>query len=295
MNGTFPDSGMSPASVAPHSHIHAPGPSNHVAAPGALAAGAPRPIIESAAALLIFAATVAFTIYSCRAMSGGMTMPGGWVMSMAWMPMPGQTLFAFAAMFVAMWTAMMVAMMLPSSLPMILIYLRVVRQREMPHPRQRAILMAGGYFGIWAALGLVAFAGGVAVARAAMAWPGVSRAVPWAGGLALVAAGIYQWTPLKRSCLQHCRDPISTVADHLHGGRWGALHMGLHHGFFCAVCCWSLMAIQLVLGIMNIPVMILIALVIALEKLVPIGPAIARVAGGIAVAAGIYMVIAAIR
>jgi len=113
--------------------------------------------------------------------------------------------------------------------------------------------------------------------------------VPVAAGGALVVAGVYQLTPWKSACLKHCRDPLTLVADHLHRGRVGALRIGIHHGAFCAACCWALMLIQLVLGVMNLTAMVAVAVVIALEKLLPRGERLARAVGLAAIAAGVII------
>jgi len=239
------------------------------------------------AAIAVFIATAAYTIYSCRQMSGGMEMPGGWVMSMMWMPMAGQSNLAAAGMFIAMWTAMMIAMMLPSAMPMILLYRRAIAFHGAAHPARRAELMMAGYFAVWTAFGAVTFVIGTLLARAEMSSPALSRAVPTVAGWSLIACGIYQWTPWKASCLKYCQDPISLVASHLHGGWRGSLMLGLHHGATCAACCWSLMVIQIILGMMNLLVMAGIALVIAIEKMMPRGRATARLVGVLAAAAGI--------
>jgi predicted metal-binding membrane protein len=119
----------------------------------------------------VFAATAWYTIYSCKQMSGGMAMPGGWIMSMMWMPMAGQSNFGAAAMFIAMWTAMMIAMMLPSAMPMILLYRRAIIFRAEPHPTGRTTLMIAGYFCVWAAFGAVTFIIGSLLARLEMSSP----------------------------------------------------------------------------------------------------------------------------
>jgi predicted metal-binding membrane protein len=122
-----------------------------------------------------------------------------------------------------------------------------------------------------------------------------SRVLPLAGGLALCIAGIYQLTPWKSACLQHCRDPLTLIAGHLHGRRFGALCLGIHHGAFCAACCWGLMLIQLVLGVMNLSVMVAVAVVIALEKLLPRGEWLARAVGLSAIAAGLVIAALSLR
>ena len=245
-------------------------------------------------AAAVFAATVWYTIYSCREMSGGMAMPGGWVMSMMWMPMPGQSSLAAAEMFIAMWTAMMIAMMLPSAMPMILVYRRVVTSRGATFPGLLSGLMIAGYFLVWAAFGAVTFIIGAFLARLEMSSPSLSRQIPAIAGVTLILCGIYQWTPLKTSCLKHCQDPISLMAGHLHGGWRGSLMLGLHHGLTCALCCWSLMVIQIILGMMSLWVMAGIAIVIAVEKMLPRGAAIARLFGTLAAAMGVVSLLHAV-
>jgi predicted metal-binding membrane protein len=235
----------------------------------------------------VFAGTVWYTIYSCREMAGGMRMPGGWVMSMMWMPMEGQSVWGAGWMFIAMWTAMMVAMMLPSAMPMILLYRRAIVFRGESLAGLRSAVMISGYFLVWATFGLVTFVLGFWIARAEMNSDALSRAVPTFAGVTLIICGVYQWTPWKSSCLKCCQDPMSAVAGRLRGGFGGSLALGLHHGMTCAICCWSLMVIQIVLGMMNLLVMAGIAAVIAIEKLLPRGQAAAKIVGVIAVVAGI--------
>ncbi len=214
-------------------------------------------------------------------------MPGGWTMSMAWMPMGGW--LNSALMFAGMWLAMMIAMMLPSTLPMMLLFRRAARFRGQTHLATLTWTMVAGYFAVWTAFGVVAYAAGIGIAQAAMRFNTFSRAVPVASGLALVVAGAYQLTQWKAACLKHCRDPLSVVAAHLHNGARGALRLGIHHGAYCAACCWALMLIQLALGVMNILVMLAVALVIALEKLLPRGMLVARSTGALAVAGGLVI------
>jgi predicted metal-binding membrane protein len=253
-----------------------------------------RPLGIYLAAAVIFAVTVGYTIYACRQMSGGMKMPGGWVMSMMWMPMPGQSNLGAAGMFIAMWTAMMIAMMLPSAMPMILLYRRAIAFHGAKHPGWQAGLMISGYFAVWAAFGAVTFILGTLLARGEMFSPALSRAIPVVAGISLIGCGIYQWTPWKASCLKHCQDPLSLVAGHLHGGWRGSFVLGLHHGATCSACCWSLMVIQIILGMMNLVVMTGIALVIAVEKMVPRGALVARIVGTLSALAGVGFLLRAI-
>jgi predicted metal-binding membrane protein len=245
-----------------------------------------------AVSAVVFTSAAALTWYSCRAMAGGMEMPGGWTMSMAWMPMGSR--LQSGLMFAGMWVAMMVAMMLPSTLPMLVLYRRAARFRGEAHAGWLTAVMSAGYFGVWTVFGIAAYAAGLGIALLAMRSGAFSRAVPIASGGALIAAGMYQLSPWKAACLKHCRDPLSLVAEHVQGGWRGALRLGIHHGAFCAACCWALMLIQLALGIMDVLVMIAVALVIALEKLLPRGLAVARFTGVLALAGGIAIAVRAL-
>jgi predicted metal-binding membrane protein len=244
-------------------------------------------------ALVIFLCAAGATFYLSHSMAGGMPMPGNWTMSMMWMPMGSE--FAAASMFTLMWLAMMVAMMLPSTMPMLILYRRAANFRGQDHLGQAMIAVAGGYFFVWTLFGVVVYLIGLIISRAAMHSDVFSRALPLAGGLALCIAGIYQLTPWKSACLKHCRDPVTLIAHHLHGGRFGALRLGIDHGAFCAACCWALMLIQLVLGVMSVTVMVAVAVVIALEKLMPRGEWLARATGVIAIAAGLVMAMLSAR
>jgi predicted metal-binding membrane protein len=242
-------------------------------------------------ATAVFALAAGVTLYITRSMSGGMPMPGNWIMSMMWTVMPGQNWLRASLSFVGMWLAMMVAMMLPSCLPMLLLYRRAAAFRGEQHLGSITFVLGAGYFFVWLLFGVVAYTAGVAVAHAAMASMALSRAVPFAAAGALVSAGIFQLSPWKSACLRHCRDPLSVVAHHLHGGWRGALSLGLHHGTFCVGCCWALMLIQLVLGVMNFAVMVIVGVVIALEKLVPGGELVARITGSAAILCGFALAI----
>jgi len=259
-----------------------------------VATRAPREATFYLAALLVFVASAAATVYFCQSMSGGMEMPGGWTMSMMWMRMPEQTWLAAAAMFLGMWLAMMVAMMLPSALPMLLIYRRVIHFRGERHVGLATALMACGYFLVWLGAGVVAYGGGMIIAWATMRWSVLSRLVPLVSGVTLIVCGAWQFTGRKMACLRHCRDPLGIVAAHLGPGPSGGWRLGIHHGLFCLVCCWALMIIQLILGVMSLGVMALIATVIAVEKLAPRAQPVARLAGTAAILGGAAIAIRAV-
>jgi predicted metal-binding membrane protein len=251
-----------------------------------------------AIASLIFLGAAAATLYfnysmSHGSMAAGMSMPGHWTMSMMWMPMGSA--FESAAIFALMWLAMMIAMMLPSAMPMLLLYRRAAAFRSERHLGRAVFALGSGYFFVWTLFGVAAYLIGTFISRGAMRWDTFSRALPLAGGLALCIAGVYQLTPWKSACLNHCRDPLGHVAQHLHDGLRGALCLGIHHGAFCAACCWALMLIQLVLGVMNLGVMIVVAVVIALEKMLARGEWIAKATGVAAICGGVAMAILSLR
>lgn len=241
------------------------------------------------AAAVVFAIASAVTLYFVATMSGDMEMPGGWMMSMMWMAMPGQGALAAAAMFQLMWIAMMVAMMLPSALPVLVVYRREMRSRGASRLAFLTALVGAGYFAVWAAFGVVAYGFGLAIARSAMASELASRLVPLASGVALAVAGIWQLTPWKFACLRHCRDPLHRPAPRLGAGWRAAFGFGLHQGAYCAGCCWGLMLMLLVIGAMNLLAMIVAAAVIAAEKLLGRGEAVARVVGVAAIGAGFWL------
>jgi predicted metal-binding membrane protein len=222
-------------------------------------------------------------------------MPGGWSMSMAWMSMGHQSRPAHAAMFLVMWTVMMIAMMLPSVLPAVLLHRGLIASRVARGDAAAGsqVLLLGGYFGVWVAFGAAAYAIGMSLASAAMRSTRISTLVPAGTGVALIAAGIYQLTSWKQVCLSHCRSPLDFFGRHPIRGAADSFRFGVHHGGYCAGCCWGLMVIQLVLGVMSVPLMALIATVILLEKQWRHGELLARIVGGVTVAAGLIFVLRA--
>ena len=170
------------------------------------------------------------------------------------------------------WVVMMAAMMFPSIAPMVLMYARVEEgKRQKGQPTQAAATAAfvGGYLLTWAAVGLFAYAIFEIARSLDLGFLGWDRGGPYVAGGVIVAAAIYQLTPLKDVCLRHCRSPLAFVLMHWRPGRIGALRMGIEHGGWCVGCCWGLMAALFALGVMSIGWMVLIAALIALEKLLP--------------------------
>jgi predicted metal-binding membrane protein len=227
-------------------------------------------------------------------MASTMPMPGGWDMSMAWMSM-GLSTIEHAVMFLTMWTVMMVAMMLPSVMPAVLLHRGLLSSRagRGDDAGGSQLLLLGGYFAVWVAFGAVSYMVGMAIASAAMRSLDISLFVPVATGIALAAAGLYQLTSWKQICLRHCRSPLEFFARHQIRGRADSWRFGLHHGAYCAACCWGLMVIQLVVGVMSVPLMALVALVILFEKQWRYGEMLARVVGAATLAGGVFLVLRA--
>lgn len=174
--------------------------------------------------------------------------------------------------YVTAWVVMMAAIMFPSIAPMVLVYARMQRGRRErgSHPAVGGTAaFVAGYLATWTAAGLLGFVlikAGRALEIRALSW---SEAGPYVAGGVIVAAAIYQLTPLKDVCLRKCRDPFTFVLTSWRPGRTGALRMGLAHGAWCVGCCWALMAALFALGVMSVGWMAFIAAVIAIEKLLP--------------------------
>ncbi len=174
--------------------------------------------------------------------------------------------------FIGIWVLMMAAMMLPSVWPTVLVHRRLEAARRERGERgvpMGASLLLVGYLAAWTAAGLVGFVvlqAGRASQIDALSW---DRSGPLVAGGVIVAAAVYQLTPLKDVCLRHCRGPFSFLLEHWRPGPFGAVRMGVRHGIWCIGCCWALMASLFALGVMSIPWMVVIAAFIAAEKLLP--------------------------
>jgi predicted metal-binding membrane protein len=240
---------------------------------------------------LLFAASVAVTIVWCASMSamGGMPMPGGWTMSMAWMRIPGQTWPAAAATFLGMWVVMMVAMMLPCLLPTLWRYRQAVGRTGETRPGRLTALLGVGYFFAWTVFGIAAFPLGVALAAVEMQQPALARAVPIAVGVVVLIAGALQFSAWKARHLACCREAPGR-ARALPADAGTAWRYGLGLGLHCSCCCAGLMTILLVIGVMDLRAMAVVAVAITVEHLAPGGERVARAIGAVVVGAGLFLI-----
>jgi predicted metal-binding membrane protein len=240
---------------------------------------------------LLFAASAAVTIVWCASMSamGGMPMPGGWTMSMAWMQMPGQTWPGAAASFVGQWAVMMVAMMLPSLVPMLSRYRRAVGGTGETRLGRLTLLAGAGYFVVWTVLGMAAYPLGAVLAAVEMQQPALARAVPIAVGVVVLIAGALQFTAWKARHLACCRE-TSRSDGTLPADAGTAWRHGLRLGLHCSYCCAGLMAILVVIGVMDLRAMTVVAATITVERLAPAGKRVARAIGAVVIGAGLFLI-----
>jgi predicted metal-binding membrane protein len=177
-------------------------------------------------------------------------------------------------LWIGAWTLMMAAMMLPSTSPLVLLYAR--RSTTV-----NSTLLTTGYLLVWAAIGLAAY-------EVDMRLPDPANGVV---GAVLIAAGLYQLTPLKSACLKRCRNPVDFLVTRWRRGSIGALRLGVEHGAYCVGCCWALMGVLIVAGAMSLAWVVAIAVVVAGEKLLPHGQLLGRLGGVGLLIAGIVVVL----
>ncbi|MEO5760568.1 MAG: DUF2182 domain-containing protein [Mesorhizobium sp.] len=233
------------------------------------------------------------------ASGGGMDIPG--------MDMPGMDMGGTGAAMVpvfrawvpadfafifAMWAVMMVGMMTPSVAPMVLLYAGVGRKARIDgRPIASTGCFFAGYVLVWGAFSIIATLAQWLLARLALLSPVMAANNMVLGGLVLIAAGLYQWTPVKAACLRQCQTPIAFLASHggFRSDPSGALWLGIEHGAYCLGCCWALMTLLFVGGVMNVLWIAGIAILVLLEKTVPCGRLIPRLSGTLMVLAGIWL------
>lgn len=246
-------------------------------------------VLVTAGLALVTALAWAYTVlgvgmpmsaWTMTQMDRAMTMP-----TQPWTPVYGVLVFL-------MWWIMMIAMMTPSAAPMILLHARVARDAQAKGRDARGTLQQTGVFTAGYLLAWLGFS----IAAAALQWgleaaglvsrmmTSMSAALSAA---VLIAAGVYQWTPLKNVCLRGCRAPAQFLSRHWRPGRRGALRLGILHGAYCVGCCWALMALLFVGGIMNPVWIAALAVVVLVEKVAPAGVVLSRIGGGLLIVWGI--------
>ena len=239
-------------------------------------------LVVGAALAALTAAAWLYLVHMAR----DMAMPE---MAMAMPAMHPWSGVEFGALIV-MWTVMMVAMMVPSASPMIVMFATINRRRrEQQQPFVPTAVFLAGYLVVWAGFSVLAASAQWALHAVALMSPMMVTTSPLLGGLLLAVAGVFQWTRLKATCLVHCRSPLSFIVAHWRDGRAGAFRMGLHHGLYCLGCCWLLMALLFVAGVMNLLWVAVIAAFVLVEKVVPRGELVGRAAGVVLVVAGVLM------
>jgi predicted metal-binding membrane protein len=250
-----------------------------------------RVVVGAGLAALIVAAWL-YLLYLASAMSD-MAMPDMATMPGMAMTMPALHAWSWVEVgaLAVMWGVMMIAMMTPAAAPMILVFSTIHRRRTAEgRPAVPTAIFVLGYLVVWTIYSVVAALAQAGLHAAALLSPAMAATSPLLAGGLLVAAGVFQWTPLKRACLAACRSPLSFLMTGWREGRGGAFVMGLRHGLYCLGCCWALMALLFVAGVMNLLWVASIAVAVLIEKVVPHGDLVGRLTGVVFVAAGVLLV-----
>jgi predicted metal-binding membrane protein len=215
----------------------------------------------------------AWIVVMARDMYGPMTGASAWMMTLQWDVRHVLLLWT-------MWAVMMAGMMLPSASPMLLMYGLAARRQPSGTAAGREIYaLASGYLVVWALFSVAATAAQLILSTQLAISPMMTLTSPRVGASLLVVAGAYQLTPLKRVCLQKCQSPFGFLMHHWRAGVGGAVRMGIDHGVYCLGCCWALMLLLFVGGVMDLTVIAALTAFVAFEKLSPFGIHTARVSG----------------
>lgn len=217
-------------------------------------------------------------------MSSEMSMP-----DMSIMPVWNASYFL---MMFLMWAIMMVGMMLPSVTPTVLIYAAVARKSQNARiPAASTAVFVSGYLLLWVLFSLVATGAQWGLDELALLSPMMLSNSSWLTAVLLIAAGIYQWLPIKDQCLTQCQSPIGFISNHWATGTIGALKMGVKHGVFCLGCCWVLMLLLFVGGVMNLIWIAVLSIFVLLEKVLPFGAVTGRWIGVLMILIGGFVAV----
>ncbi len=251
-------------------------------------------VVVIAAIVIIAAIAWTYTVYISETGMGMGDMDGGMGMGMAMADMRSWSGADFGLMFL-MWAVMMVAMMAPSAAPMLLMFAAVNRKRrEREAPYVPTGIFLAGYVIVWTAFSVAATGGNWGLHQASLlsSMMGASTS-GYLGGALLLAAGAFQWSPLKYACLKQCRTPMGFMMTSWRDGPVGALRMGLEHGAYCLGCCWALMLLLFVLGIMNLVWIAALAAFVLAEKVAPKAEWASRATGVLLIGWGIWAIVTA--
>jgi predicted metal-binding membrane protein len=244
----------------------------------------PRRLVLAFVLVLVPLLSWAWIVAVARDMYGPMTGASAWLMA-------AQSDVMHVVMLWAMWAVMMAAMMLPSASPVMMLYSAAARHRGEQSGRPLHVFaLAAGYILVWAIFSVGAVALQRILTILLMLSPMMQVTSRPAGGIVLIIAGLYQLTALKWACLRICRSPLSFLMERWREGRRGALQMGAEHGFYCVGCCWALMLLLFVGGVMNLLVIVALTAFIAVEKLAPFGAQSARISGVLLIGLGVWMI-----
>jgi predicted metal-binding membrane protein len=243
-----------------------------------------RLIIYASLITLVVLAWIYLLSLSASMQAAGMGMEMSMPISMPWTRLDYELTFS-------MWAIMMVAMMIPSAAPMILTYNHISQQRGSGRSGLAATwFFILGYLAVWCGFSLAATLAEGILHGSALLTPQLSSNSPLLAGALLIAAGIYQFSPLKTACLSHCRTPLGFLLSSWREGPSGAVWMGIRHGAYCVGCCWLIMALLFVGGVMNLLWIAALAIFVLLEKIAPPWPWLTRLAGILALIGGVWMI-----
>jgi len=237
--------------------------------------------------LLLILVCWAWIIVMSRDMYGSMTGPSAWMMTLRWDA-------AHVVLLWAMWAAMMAAMMLPSASPMLLLYDGAAKRQTgdaRANAERQVYALAAGYVAVWALFSIGAAAMQRILSMLLLVSPMMTLTSPVAAAAILIIAGAYQLTPLKHACLRACQSPLGFMMGHWRPGLAGAFLMGTDHGIYCLGCCWALMLLLFVGGVMNLAVIATLTIVVGFEKISPFGVASARIGGVLLIGAAVWMLV----
>jgi predicted metal-binding membrane protein len=225
---------------------------------------------------------------------GGMMMPG-MATEPAAQPKAPTMIALESALFLAMWLAMMIAMMFPSAYPMVLLFARVSkgqpRQSNTTGTQVPTWIFVAGYLAIWTLIGGLMYLASLLVRWLGGQMGGLGDWAFLGSGMVLIGAGLYQFSSWKGVCLAHCRSPLGFILHHWRDGSLGAWRMGVVHGAYCVGCCWGLMLVMFVMGLMSLVWMGILTVVIFVEKVVRYGPTLGKAIGAVLIILGVGLLI----